>query len=175
MAPFRRRAQSDERQISLSVKTLLIKSQGRYAPRVLGTAQKKDIQSCSGVRCETEMRTKALSRNQTVDAPFGRLPIRQAGRSGTGNALPYRRGDVVDQTFAASERVKLYCAKHPGSPSAVRRPQVLMRGQLWIALLGQNVERGIVGIGPTIEAALRDFDSQYLAGLRPPVHSQRTI
>jgi len=30
------------------------------------------------------------------------------------------------------------------------------------------MEAGIVGIGPTIEAALRAFDTQYLAGLRPP-------
>ena len=62
----------------------------------------------------------------------------------------------------------LYCVAHPGSPSAGRRPQLLYRGQLWIALLGPSVEEGIVGIGPTVEAALRAFDAQYLAGLRPP-------
>ena len=27
---------------------------------------------------------------------------------------------------------------------------------------------GIVGIGPSVAAALRAFDVQYLAGLRPP-------
>jgi hypothetical protein len=30
------------------------------------------------------------------------------------------------------------------------------------------VEEGIVGIGTTVTAALRAFDAQYLAGLRPP-------
>jgi hypothetical protein len=30
------------------------------------------------------------------------------------------------------------------------------------------VEEGIVGIGPSVSAALRAFDTQYLAGLRPP-------
>jgi hypothetical protein len=35
------------------------------------------------------------------------------------------------------------------------------------------VEEGIVGIGPTVEAALRAFDAQYLAGLRPPSHALR--
>jgi len=66
------------------------------------------------------------------------------------------------------ERMELYCAAHPGSPSAARQPQLSYRGQLWIALLGPNVEEGIVGIGQTVEAALRAFDAQYLAGLRPP-------
>ena len=71
-------------------------------------------------------------------------------------------------TLAAMERLELYCAAHPGSPSAARRPHLLYRGQLWIALLGPTVEEGIVGIGQTVEAALRAFDAQYLAGLRPP-------
>jgi hypothetical protein len=45
---------------------------------------------------------------------------------------------------------------------------LFFRGDLWIALLGVNLEEGIVGIGPTVEAALRAFDTQYLNGLRPP-------
>ena len=72
--------------------------------------------------------------------------------------------------MAAMERMELYCAAHPGSPSAARRPQLLHRSQLWVALLGPSVEEGIVGIGPTVEGALRAFDAQYLAGLRPPAH-----
>lgn len=76
--------------------------------------------------------------------------------------------DVLDPTAAAMERMELYCAAHPASPSAARRPQLLYRGQLWITLLGPTVEEGIVGIGPTVETALRAFDTQYLAGLRPP-------
>ena len=71
------------------------------------------------------------------------------------------------------KRMELYCAAHPGSPSAARRPQLLYRGQLWIALLGPSVEEGIVGIGPTVEAALRAFDAQYLASLRPPTQALR--
>ena len=63
------------------------------------------------------------------------------------------------------DQMDSYCKAHPGNPSAVRRPQLLLRGQLWIALLGPNMEEGIVGIGPTIEAALRAFDTQYLTGL----------
>ncbi len=68
-----------------------------------------------------------------------------------------------------------YCAAHPGSPSAVRRPQLLFRGDLWVALLGPSFDNGIVGIGPTVAAALRAFDAQYLAGLRPPNERTRSV
>ena len=67
--------------------------------------------------------------------------------------------------------MELYCRARPGSPSAVRRPQLFFRGELWIALLGPSVEEGIVGIGATVVAALRAFDVQYLAGLRPAVET----
>lgn len=74
---------------------------------------------------------------------------------------PHRRR-VVDHAATAIEQMKHYCATHPGSPSAVRCPQVVFRGELWIALLGPSVEEGVVGIGPTVAAALRAFDAQYL-------------
>jgi hypothetical protein len=80
---------------------------------------------------------------------------------------------ALDSTMAAMERMERYCAANPDSPSAARRPQLFLRSHLWIALLGPSVEEGIVGIGPTVEAALRAFDAQYLAGLRPPTRSHR--
>jgi len=75
---------------------------------------------------------------------------------------------VADYASAAIEQMELYYAVHPGSPSAVRRPRIFFRSELWIALLGPSMEEGIVGIGPTVAGALRAFDTQYLAGLRPP-------
>src|SRR5438046_10360665 len=72
-----------------------------------------------------------------------------------------------DPTLRAVEGMELYRAAHPGSPSTVRRPRLFVRGQLWIALLGPTVEEGIVGIGSTLEAALRAFDVRYLGGRRP--------
>ncbi|HEU0209591.1 MAG TPA: hypothetical protein VFQ78_11510 [Candidatus Udaeobacter sp.] len=75
---------------------------------------------------------------------------------------------VTDYAMAAMQQMELYCVAHAGSPSAVRRPRLFVRGELWIALLGPSVEEGIVGIGSTVTAALRAFDTQYLAGLRPP-------
>jgi hypothetical protein len=78
-------------------------------------------------------------------------------------ALSTYRGD--DPSLVAREEMQSYCLAHPRSPSAVRRPQLLSRGDLWIALLGPSVEKGIVGIGPSVEAALRAFDAQYLDSL----------
>jgi hypothetical protein len=84
------------------------------------------------------------------------------------------RSHPLNPTLAAMEQMELYRASHPGSPAAVRRPQLRIRGDLWIALLGPTVEEGIVGIGPTVEAALKAFDAQYLAGLRPPATANGT-
>ena len=74
----------------------------------------------------------------------------------------------MDEAVVSMEQMKLYCADHPGSPAAVHRPRLFVRGELWIALLGRTVEEGIVGIGPTVGAALRAFDVQYLVESPPP-------
>ena len=86
-----------------------------------------------------------------------------------------RRRRAVDYAAAAIEQINEYCATHPRSPSAVRRPQLFFRGDLWVALLGPSFEEGIVGIGPTVATALRAFDAQYLAGLRPPNERVRSV
>jgi hypothetical protein len=72
------------------------------------------------------------------------------------------------RALAAMQRMELYYMAHPGSPSAVRRPRLSRRGKVWRALLGSSLRDGIAGFGPTVEAALNDFDGQYLRGLRPP-------
>jgi hypothetical protein len=74
--------------------------------------------------------------------------------------------DPGDPARIALEGMESYCAAHPSSPSAVRRPALSLRSGLWIALLGPSVEEGIFGIGFTVEGALRAFDIQYMAGLR---------
>jgi hypothetical protein len=89
------------------------------------------------------------------------------------NGLCPNKDQILDPTMVTMERMERYCAAHPGSPSAARRPQLFLRSQLWIALLGPTVEEGIVGIGHTVDSALRAFDAQYLAGLRPPAHGLR--
>ena len=78
-----------------------------------------------------------------------------------------RRCDLT-RTRNAMRELEDYCASHPGSPAAVRRPVILIRGGTCVALLGRSVEEGIVGLGSTVSGALRAFDVQYLRALRPP-------
>ena len=73
----------------------------------------------------------------------------------------------LDQV-AVQQRAEIYYQLHPGSPSAVRSPKIFQRSGVWIALLGRTVRDGIAGFGPTIEAALRAFDMQYISSLRTP-------
>jgi hypothetical protein len=88
------------------------------------------------------------------------------------NGQSPQRRRVVDDSTAAIQQMKDYCATHPDSPSDVRRPQLFFRSDLWIALLGPSLEEGIVGIGPTVAAALRAFDAQYLVSLPQPSRPQ---
>jgi hypothetical protein len=76
--------------------------------------------------------------------------------------------------IAARQRAELYYELHPGSPSAVRSPKLFARSGVWVALLGRSVRDGIAGFGPTIEAALRAFDAQYIDALQPPAR-RRTL
>jgi hypothetical protein len=65
------------------------------------------------------------------------------------------------------DRMERYCTLHPRSPSAVSRPQLSRRRGTFIVLLGYSLDNGIVGIGNTVENALRAFDLQYLRALEP--------
>ena len=85
---------------------------------------------------------------------------------------PPHRCDAAQMAF---EEMRSYCVAHPSSPAAVRLPVLSIRRGLWMALLGPSIEDGIVGIGSTVEAALRAFDTQYLAALRPPPVSATAI
>jgi hypothetical protein len=60
------------------------------------------------------------------------------------------------------DRMERYCTLHPRSPSAARRPQLSRRRGTFIVLLGHSFDHGVVGIGNTVENALRAFDLQYL-------------
>jgi hypothetical protein len=68
---------------------------------------------------------------------------------------------------AAAKLMDRYCASHPSSPAAERRPSLSWRNNVWVALLGRSVQDGVVGFGLTIEAALRAFDVQYRHRLGP--------
>ena len=75
------------------------------------------------------------------------------------------------EMFGAIARAELYYAAHPGSPSAVRRPQLSVKSGVWVASL-DHLQAGITGLGASVEAALRAFDRQYLDSLRPSAETQ---
>ena len=68
----------------------------------------------------------------------------------------------------AYAELKHYCQRHPHSPTATRRPRIMVRGNTFIALLGSTLEDGIAGLGDTVEAALRAFDDRYSETLKRP-------
>src|SRR4029453_3255756 len=68
---------------------------------------------------------------------------------------------TVDRTLVAMQEMERYCVAHPGSPAAVRRPRLSLRGRTFVALLGPAIEEGIAGFGDSVQAALRAFDAQY--------------
>ena len=68
----------------------------------------------------------------------------------------------------AMAEMERYCAEHPRSPSAARRPKLMQRGRSWVALVGYTLQDGVAGIGESVAAALRAFDIQYLKSMKPP-------
>lgn len=76
--------------------------------------------------------------------------------------------DDEEVASAAAREVAIYCREHPRSPAATRRPRLMLRGNVWIALIGSTLEEGIAGMGGTVRAALRAFDARY-AIMRPSV------
>jgi hypothetical protein len=151
--------QSDARRIRLSVKTL------RAPCAVAGIGDPGRYEGVAA-RCESRDQDPGHRKNAHPRSPMRAFYTRM---NKTGRFL--RRRHIMDYALAAMSQMELYCEAHPGSPSAVRRPRLFVRGELWVALLGPSVEEGIVGIGPTVTAALRAFDAQYLAGLRPPAEA----
>jgi hypothetical protein len=81
-----------------------------------------------------------------------------------------RREQEEQAQATALAEMERYCEEHPRSPSASRRPKLMMRGKTWVALLGYTLQDGVAGIGGSVAAALRAFDVQYLNSLKPPRH-----
>lgn len=67
----------------------------------------------------------------------------------------------AERDAEAARELDRYCKAHPKSPSALRRPRLMLRGTSWIALIGSTLQDGIAGIGNSVQGALRAFDTQY--------------
>ena len=75
---------------------------------------------------------------------------------------------LAEREAAALAEMEHYCAEHPKSPAAVRRPRLFSRGRSWVALHSQPLQHGVAAIGDNVRAALHAFDSQYLESDRRP-------
>ena len=53
------------------------------------------------------------------------------------------------------------------SPSVVYRPTLLKDGDKWIALYGEDLQVGCVGIGDSPALAMRDFDRAFEEKIKP--------
>jgi hypothetical protein len=166
-------AQSGARRIRLSVETLrCCTGSARHSVRAVakgGSGVSRSIRTSYTKSACLGLRELGPAIPATTKITHPTPPSRAFYTRMKKNGRSLRGRQVMSHALAAMEQMELYCEAHPRSPAAVRRPRLFVRGELWIALLGPSVEEGIVGIGPTVTAALRAFDAEYLAGLRPPV------
>lgn len=53
------------------------------------------------------------------------------------------------------------------APHVLMRPRVFPDGDMWCALLGENLMEGVVGFGETPEKACAEFDAAWRAARTP--------
>ena len=73
---------------------------------------------------------------------------------------------AAGESLAIEQETQFYLAAHPTGPAAHRHPHVMKQSGVWLAL-EPNAQMDILGVGPTIEAALAAFDREYLNHPRP--------
>src|SRR5205823_15050244 len=96
--------------------------------------------------CTPPRSTRRHHRSQKKPHP---IPRRRAfyTRMQKNNGHISRERRAMDYALAAMEQMELYCQAHPRSPTAVRRPRLFVRGELWIALLGQAWKKESLALG----------------------------
>lgn len=66
---------------------------------------------------------------------------------------------IANQVTAAAQAI----AGEWASPHILYRPTLAKDGNMWCALLGENLQEGIAGFGPTPFLAMRAFDTAFLS------------
>lgn len=88
-----------------------------------------------------------------IRSRIGGCDVGQAISDGVNSALGFMMPAVQDQFQAL-------IADHR-RPSVLFRPEIAKDGNAWIALLGDNLQVGVVGVGDTPEEAMLDFDKSW--------------
>jgi len=63
------------------------------------------------------------------------------------------------------EDVEDFLEDHPRSPAARLRPRMGMVGNIWLAFIGPELQRGASGLGETPCDALTDFNRHFMEPL----------
>jgi hypothetical protein len=70
-------------------------------------------------------------------------------------------GDSFQASWAIQVAAQNVCAEQC-RPCVLWRPRLYPDGNMWCALYGDDLQSGVAGFGETAEAAMRDFDSNWL-------------
>lgn len=63
---------------------------------------------------------------------------------------------------------EIYAVSHEMQrPSVLYRPQIMIEGDKWLALYGENLQDGVVGSGDSPAEAMYAFDQAWNAKLQP--------
>lgn len=59
------------------------------------------------------------------------------------------------------EKMITLCIEQEYTRFAMLKPRIFQDGNQWCVLLGENIQEGICGFGPTPHEAVLDFDKQW--------------
>lgn len=95
-------------------------------------------------------------------------PIYDAVRSkisggDVGSILERAAYEKFDISFAVSivQQEMVVAAQEMGRPAVVFKPTLSRDGNMWCALLGENIMEGVAGFGETPAAAMTAFDNAF--------------
>ena len=73
---------------------------------------------------------------------------------------------IAHEAFCAGQAWQQAAAAHE-RPCVLWKPRLFIDGNQWCALLGENIQEGVVGFGDSPDAAMREFDDAWRKKLAP--------
>ena len=78
---------------------------------------------------------------------------------------------IAHEAFCAGQAWQQAAAAHE-RPCVLWKPRLFIDGNQWCALLGENIQEGVVGFGDSPDAAMREFDDAWREKLPPAPGAQ---
>ena len=79
---------------------------------------------------------------------------------------------ICHEARMASAEIQYVAGQH-ARPSVLYRPKLSADGDMWCALLGDNLMEGVAGFGETPAKAMEVFDKAFLNALTPAAALRR--